>query len=162
RCGRLERPPMGNAFTSTTARSYVVPAILLLASWVCQPAVVSAQTNTGEIQGVVTDPSGAVLPGATVTAVQRGTGVTVGRRPDDRGLYFIPGLPVGEYTLLARLEGFKVLTRSGIVLQVGQRLDVPMVLPIGSQSESVTVAAAAPILQTASAEISDVINNARV
>jgi hypothetical protein len=129
---------------------------------VFQLARVSAQTNSGEIQGVVRDASGGVLPGATVTAVQLATGVTVERRTDDQGLYFIPGLAVGEYTLRVRLEGFKVVTQSGIILQVGQRLNVPIVLPIGSQSDSVTVTAAVPILQTANAEISDVINNARV
>src|SRR5689334_14446490 len=88
-----------------------------------------AQTNTGEIQGVVKDPSGAVLPGAAVTVLQLSTGVTVERRTDERGLYFIGALPIGEYTLRVGLDGFRTVTRSGLTLQVGQRLDVPIVLP---------------------------------
>jgi len=122
----------------------------------------AAQTNTGEIEGVVKDVSGGGLPGATVTVVQLSTGETVEGRTDDRGLFFIPGLPVGEYTVSVRLEGFKVVTRSGIFLRVGQRLEVPVVLPIGSQSESVTVTAAVPILQATNAEVSDIIDNIRV
>jgi carboxypeptidase family protein len=146
----------------TIARANLLRTILSVAVCTCSFTNAWAQTNTGEIQGVVKDASGAVLPGAMVTVVQLGTGVTVERRTDERGLYFIPGLPVGEYTVRASLDGFKVVTQSGIILQVGQRLEVPIVLPIGSQSESVTVTAAAPILQMANAEISDVIDNVRV
>lgn len=113
-----------------------------------------AQTNTAEIEGVVTDPLGGVLPGATVVVVHASTGLRLERVCDAGGRYFVPALPVGEYAVTVLLDGFKTTTRSGIVLQVGQRLDLPIVLPVGSRTEQVTVTAASPLLQTANAEVS--------
>src|SRR5262249_53377067 len=76
--------------------------------------------------------------------------------------FFIPALPVGEYSITVTLDGFKAVTRSDVVLQVGQRLDLPITLPIGDRSENVTVTGITPLLQTASAEVSDVIDNRQV
>jgi carboxypeptidase family protein len=88
----------------------------------------AAQTNTGEIQGTVKDPLGGVLSGATVVIVHVASGLRVERTSDDNGRFSAPALPVGEYTVTVTLEGFKVATRSELVLQVGQRLDLPITL----------------------------------
>ena len=121
-----------------------------------------AQYNTAEIGGVVADPQGAVLPGATVTAIHAASGLQVERTSDEQGRFFMPALPVGEYTLTVALPGFKQFTRKGLNLQVGQKVNLPITLDIGQISESVTVNADAPLLQTADAEVSDVIDNRKV
>src|SRR6476469_7579035 len=87
-----------------------------------------AQTNTGEIQGVVRDPLGGALPGATIVALHAVAGLRVERVSDESGRFFMPGLPVGDYGITVTLEGFKAVNR-GLTLQVGQRLDVPVTLP---------------------------------
>jgi len=120
------------------------------------------QTNTAEIQGTVSDPLGGVLPGAAVVATHLASGFTAERVSDARGRFFIAGLPVGEYSVTAALDGFKAVTRSDVVLRVGQRIELPIVLPIGSRAESVTVTGVSPLLQTANAEVSDVIDNRQV
>src|SRR5438128_3507343 len=86
----------------------------------------AAQTNTGEIQGVVKDPVGGVLPGAVIVVVHGTSGLRIERTSDQNGRFSIPALPVGEYEITATLEGFKAVTRSGLVLQVGQRLELPI------------------------------------
>src|ERR1700737_2892371 len=121
-----------------------------------------AQTNTGELQGVVQDPLGGVLPGASVVVVHTASGLRVERRSDDSGRFFIPALPVGDYTITVTLDGFKSITRSGLTLQVGQRLDVPVTLPLGNRTETLTVTGVTPLLQTANAEVSDIIDNRHV
>jgi hypothetical protein len=74
-----------------------------------------AQTNTGEIQGLVTDPTGAVLPGANVVVVHVASGLRIEHVSDSKGRFFIPALPVGEYTIAVVLDGFKAVTRSGLI-----------------------------------------------
>src|SRR3954468_8679779 len=125
-------------------------------------AAVSAQTNSGEIQGIVKDGQGAVVPGAAITVVQAGTGLKVERISDAGGRYFIPALPVGVYTVTVALDGFKTATLRNLILSVGQRLEVPIELAIGDRAEIVTVTGIPPLLQTANAEVSEIIDNARV
>ena len=122
----------------------------------------SAQYNTAEIGGIVKDAQGGVLPGATVTAFHLASGQRVERVTDEVGRFFLPALQVGEFTLSVELQGFRSFTQTGIVLRVGQRVEIPVVLTIGGLSEAVTITAEAPLLQTANAEISEVIANRQV
>ena len=121
-----------------------------------------AQTNTAEIQGVVRDALGGLLPGASVLVVGVASGSRVERASDEAGRFFIPALPVGEYTVTVTLNGFKTITRSHVTVQVGQRIELAITLPLGERTENVTVTGAVPLLQIANAEISDVIDNRRV
>ena len=121
-----------------------------------------AQYNTAEIAGVVKDAQGGALPGAVVTALRVATGLSVERTTDDAGRFFLPALPVGEYTVSIALRGFRPFTQAGLVLVVGQKVELPITLTVGPVSESVTISAELPILQTANAEVSDVINNRQV
>ena len=121
-----------------------------------------AQYNTVEIGGVVRDVQGGVLPGATVAAVQVASGFRIERSTDGGGRFLLPALPVGEYTVSVRLNGFRPFTQKGLVLTVGQRVDLPVTLTIGPVNESVTITAEAPLLHTANAEVSDVIHNRQV
>src|SRR5690242_1164251 len=122
-------------------RSVVVALILLLPT-----ATAWAQLATAELNGRVTDSSGAVLPGATVTATQTATGLVRSVVSDGDGNYLISNLPTGPYRLEISLQGFKSYVQTGLVLQVGATPTVNAALELGSLEESVTVEAAAPIV----------------
>src|SRR2546427_2814164 len=80
-----------------------------------------SQAITGTILGTITDPSGAVLPGVTVTAVNTGTNLTRQVITNESGNYSIPNLPTGNYRVEAELPGFKKEIRTTITLQLDQR-----------------------------------------
>ena len=121
-----------------------------------------AQFNTGEIGGIVTDSSGAVVPGATVTATHPASGIVVERVTDAEGRFYLPALRIGVWDIEVRLAGFGVQTRPGIVLAVGRVLNLEIPLSVEGVAEQVVVQARAPQLQTTNAEISDVIENREV
>ncbi len=122
----------------------------------------SAQFNTGEIGGVVSDSSGAVVPGATVTATHPASGIKVERVTDAEGRFYLPALRLGVWDVEVRLSGFSVQTRRGVVLEVGRVLNLEFALTVEGVAEQVVVQARAPQLQTTTAEISDVIENREV
>ena len=122
----------------------------------------SAQFNTGEIGGVVSDSSGAVVPGATVTATHPASGIKVERVTDAEGRFYLPALRLGVWDIEVRLSGFSVQTRRGVVLEVGRVLNLEFALSVEGVAEQVVVQARAPQLQTTTAEISDVIENREV
>jgi hypothetical protein len=145
--------------------SLIIKALGCLAPlimWFAGCATVVAQTNSGEIGGVVKDASGGVLPGATVVARHAASGLVVERVTDGEGRFFLPALPVGEWEISAELPGFSRATQKGIVLAIGRTLDLQFTLSLGALTEEVTVATTAPLLQTTTAEISDVIENRQV
>jgi hypothetical protein len=118
-----------------------------------------AQYNTGEIGGVVKDAQGGVLPGVSVSAMHLASGLKVERLSDAAGRFFLPALPVGEYSMTAELAGFRQLTQTGLTLRLGQRIEWSLTLEIGQLADTVTVTTEAPLLRTANAEIADVIDN---
>lgn len=121
-----------------------------------------AQTNTGDITGVVRDSSGGVLPGASVTATHRASGTVVERVTDTEGRVFLPALRVGEWDLTVALPGFGSQTHTGILLEIGRSLSLEFTMEVQGLAEQVVVRVATPLLQTATAEISDVIENREV
>lgn len=131
-------------------------AVLLLCG---ATGLTAAQTNTGEIAGVVRDAQGGVLPGTTVVAEHSESGTRVTRVTDEQGRYFLPSLRVGPYVISAELTGFRRLVQSGVVVQLGQTLALDFSLDVGGLTEEVRVTAAVPLLQRSNAEISDVIEN---
>ena len=134
-----------------------VATILLLTA-----AAASAQLATAELNGRVTDSSGAVLPGATVTATQTGTGLERTVVTDETGSYLLSNLPVGPYRLEVSLQGFRSYVQTGLVLTVGATPTVNAALELGSLEETVTVEAAAPIVDVRSAGISNVVENEEI
>jgi hypothetical protein len=117
---------------------------------------------TAQLNGRVTDESGAVLPGVTVTATQTDTGFTRTVVTDGEGAYVMPNLPTGPYQLEVTLQGFRTYQQTGIVLQVAATPTVNAVLAVGSLEETVSVEAAAPIVDVRSAGISEVVENERI
>src|SRR5687768_10947895 len=118
--------------------------------------------STGELAGRVTDESGAVLPGVTVTATQTDTAFSRTVVTDGEGAWVMPNMPPGPYRLEVSLQGFRTYVQTGIVLQVGQTPTLNAQLAVGNLEETVSVEAAAPIVDVRSAGISDVVENERI
>ena len=126
--------------------------------WVVVVAAILALPLTGfaqeaTITGTVTDSTGGVLPGVTVTAVQEATGNTYVSVSDALGIYRMPAR-VGGYRLTAELSGFTTATRSGVNLLLGQTANIPLQMSVTGVSESVTVTGEAPLLNTTQSTIS--------
>ena len=144
----------------TRALSAIATGVLFVMLATTAPAW--AQISTAEINGRVSDSSGAVLPGATVTMTQTATGLTRTVVTDASGLYLISNLPTGPYRLDVSLQGFRSYVQTGLVLQVGASPTVNATLALGSVEESITVEAAAPIVDVRSAGISSVVEQERI
>ena len=126
------------------------------------PLGLHAQVVTGSVVGVVRDASGAVVGGATITATNDQTGLRRVVKSNDTGNYLISSLPVGSYTLVAEGQGFSTQTIKNIVLEVTQEARIDIQLSVSVVQESVTVAGAAPLLNTENASLGDVVNTRRV
>ncbi len=113
-----------------------------------------AQITSATIVGTITDESGGALPGVTVTAKNVETGFTRTVPTDDVGAYRLEFLPIGKYNVEVVLSGFKTVTRSGIGLNVNDTVKVDVTLEVGGLSETITVAGEAPVVNTATADIS--------
>jgi hypothetical protein len=104
--------------------------------------------GTGTIQGTVTDPSGAAVPAASVTATNLGTGGRTDRKTSEAGFFALPLLPAGEYTVTVAATGFQTLTQTHVVVDALANVGLELKLQIGAASQSVTVEAAPSVLKT--------------
>lgn len=136
------------------------PIVWALALFV--PVIGYSQVNTATILGSVTDPSGAAVPKATVTVSNEQTGRTLTAATNAQGEYTIPFLQPGRYSVTARGTGFKEWRNTGLALAGGQELRLSSVLELGNVSESVTVTAEAPLVNTANAEQGHNVNSTRI
>ncbi|MBI2834426.1 MAG: carboxypeptidase regulatory-like domain-containing protein, partial [Acidobacteria bacterium] len=127
--------------------------VMLLAGFVMTGTQLAAQVITAEIGGSVVDESGAVLPGATVTARNTETGLERSAVSDERGRYTLLALPPGAYAIRAELPGFATQAREGLTLSINQSLVLNFSLKVASVAETVTVTGEAPLVQTTRAEL---------
>ena len=127
-----------------------------------QPARLSAQVVGATVSGTLTDPSGAVTPGANVSIRNIDTGVVSSTVTNNAGFYTIPNLAPGKYELTASASGFVTQVQSGIVLTVGQELVLNLSLKVGGTTEKVTVTGAAPTVNLANATMGGVNNSLTV
>jgi len=118
--------------------------------------------GTAQINGTVRDQTGAVLPGVEVTVTQNDTGITRSAITNETGSYVLSNLPIGPYRLEASLPGFRTYARSGIVLQVNSSPLVNPVLEVGQVTEQVEVQANATLVETRTAGVGQVVENARI
>lgn len=126
----------------------------LLAFLLVLPLAVSAQVTTATVLGSITDPGGAAVPAASVTARNIDTGLTRTVVTDDDGNYRIEFLPVGNYVVEVKAtSGFKRALRESIVLRVGDTARIDVALEVGAVNEEVTVSSAPPEVNTTSAEL---------
>ncbi|HET9179049.1 MAG TPA: TonB-dependent receptor [Terriglobia bacterium] len=112
-----------------------------------------AQGAVGTLNGTVMDPSGAVVPGATVIATNTATGVASKTTTTSAGAYTLPYLPYGTYSIRASAPGFQTAENSNIILRVAQVLTVNMRLSVGQVTQQVEVSSTPELLETGSAEI---------
>lgn len=134
---------------SSVISSFALVSLLLVSAF--------AQTSTSRITGVVTDPQGAVLPGAKVTAKNESTGVTYTAQSSSTGNYSFEALPVGSYEIRVEAQGFRTFASSANVLTVGSPLVVEVPMQIGATSEVVSVTGSYEKLATSNAALGDVI-----
>lgn len=134
-------------------------ALLLL---FCTASFLVAQNDRGTITGTVQDPAGAVVPNANVVATSVDTAAEFKTVTTATGNYTIPSLPAGVYNLSVEAPGFKKITQNGIEVQVAQVARIDIKLQVGSTTESITITAEAPLLQTENAQQSMVVTDERM
>ena len=133
----------------------VLGVVILLAAWA---ATTQAQTQGG-ISGLVTDSSGAAVPGATVTVTNTATRGTRNTTTNVEGLYTFPAVPPGTYALKVELQGFKTAEIRSFKVDVQQTVRVDVPLQLGALDETVTVIGESTLLNTQSTTIGTVIEN---
>ncbi|HEV2425251.1 MAG TPA: carboxypeptidase regulatory-like domain-containing protein [Terriglobia bacterium] len=116
----------------------------------------------GEITGSVTDPSGAVVPGATITATNTATGVPQTTLSTSAGTYTLHRLPVGTYTVAAEAKGFRQAQATQVTLDVSQQREVNFTLAVGGVTATVEVSAAPPLIDTTNATLANVVSSEQV
>jgi hypothetical protein len=135
-----------------------VRATLLLALLVATPAL----AQTGQINGVVTDNTGAVVPGATVKAVETATGLSRDTVTGEDGRYTFTSLRPTTYDITAELQGFRTAQRKGVLLQANQYLTVSFTIEVSNIAETVTVTGESPTVDVTSATLSEVVDSKRI
>jgi hypothetical protein len=127
------------------------------------PVILQGQgSSVGNITGAVIDPSGSAIPGATISIRNIHTNQTRETRTGEAGLYTVTSLPVGDYHLTATAQGFQRVEVSDVKLDVNATLRVDVAMTVGQVTETVEVAAQAPLLNTENASTGQVIEAKRV
>ena len=121
-----------------------------------------AQDSRGQIQGRVTDPSGAVISGAAVRAVNTATNQATPVATNQTGDFLVPFLLPGTYKVSVAAAGFKQWIRDGVGVQVNDRITLNATLTVGSAAESVSVTGDAPLVDASSASLGTVVDQRRV
>ncbi len=137
---------------------YPLCIVVLLVSSVFVPA----QDTRGSISGTVTDLQGAVISGASVVVTNTGTGSATRLTTNSNGYYEAPLLLLGAYSVSVESSGFKRYTRSGITLALGEQVQINVQLELGAATESVTITAEAPLLDTSSVSTGRVLSHREV
>ena len=133
-------------------------ATLFLVLLVASPAL----AQTGQINGVITDNTGGVVPGATVKAVEVATGLSRDTVTGADGRYTFTSLRPTTYDITAELTGFRTSQRKGVLLQANQNLTVNFAVELGALSETVTVAGQSSTVDVTSATLSEVVDSKRI
>jgi outer membrane receptor protein involved in Fe transport len=145
-----------------TFPSAVWPIIAVVVAAGLAAAPAKAQSTTATVRGTVSDEQGAPLPGATVTARQTETNVSRTVTTGALGQYFLPNLSAGTYELAAELSHFAPGKRAGLVLRVGQEIDVDFALKVGGLQESVEVVEEGTVLETTQNTIGTIITKEQI
>ena len=124
--------------------------------------LLGAQESTARLLGTVTDPTGAVIPRAAITARNVATGLQYKTTSSETGDYSLRSLPIGQYTVTAEAAGFRTSTISGLGLQVNQEARVDIRLTLGSAAETIEVQASSPLLVTDDSSVGQVVENVAI
>ena len=126
------------------------------------PVSVVAQTSSGVVEGTVTDASGALLPGVSVTARADATGFVRSVTTGEQGRFRVNELPPGAYSVRFELAGFRPVQQTGVVLTIGSDITLPVQLQLGSVQESVTVSARATLVDVTEKSVTSTITPTEV
>ena len=140
----------------------ILVAVCAIAALAAAAPAASAQQTTGNITGRITDDQGAAVPGVTVTGKNTETGFVRTDVSDGEGIYRLTAMPVGTYDISAELQGFSKFESKGIVLNVGQTLDVNVNLKVATLQEAITVSGATPLIETSSSSVGGVVDVGRI
>ena len=147
------------AAQTKVARIYQIAALALLLT---AGRLVAQIAGTGTIQGIVTDPTGAIVPDATVTLTEESTHVTRTIHSDKSGSYVFPNIEVGTYTVSVAAQGFQTYARTHNILEVGSNIGVDAKLTVGEAQQTVTVEAEGLALQTEDAKFKQTVDQREV
>jgi hypothetical protein len=132
-------------------------ALMVIGLTIAAGQALSAQT-TANISGTVTDETGGVLPGATISVTNAGTGISREAITDDQGRYRVTNLNIGTYDVTADMPGFQVRERRGIALTIGRDAVVDFAMSLGGVQEDVVVTGDAPLVDTRSGSLGAVVD----
>ena len=138
----------------------LLAGLLLAVLSFCVTAI--AQVTTGTILGTVRDPTGAVVPNATVTVTDAGKGTTTAAKTDTEGSYLVPNLLPGTYNLSVESQGFKRSIQNNIVIDIDQKAQIDFALETGGATETVEVTSAPPLIRLDSSELGEVVGKREV
>ena len=141
------------------SRILAVLCLLFVGLWAAQA---KAQLTSGNIAGAVTDQSGAAVPGAKVVVKNTETGVSRETVTGSGGRYEFPSLPSGSYEVTVTATGFQTSVRSGLTLSIGQNVVADHKLQVGAVTQEVTVTGEAPVVETTSATVSQLVDEKKV
>ncbi len=134
-------------------------SILLLIA--ATQAPLYAQLTT-QLTGVIRDASGAIIPAASVTVLNEGTGIKWDAKANQDGIYTVPLLQPGSYRVSVQAQGFRAVSRAGVQLEVAQTAALDFTLDVGAASESITVTDSAPLLDSGSNAIGGLVTSEKV
>lgn len=120
------------------------------------------QAPTGEVTGTITDATGAVISGASITVTSTARNISRAVTSNDSGVYSIPALPPDVYSIKVEMKGFKSDVRSGVELQVAQVARLDFVMQVGNVQDVVEVTGGAPVIETETTAVGTVIENRRI
>ncbi|HKQ80002.1 MAG TPA: TonB-dependent receptor [Blastocatellia bacterium] len=127
----------------------------------CAPFAL-AQQETATITGEVRDANGSVVPKATITVTNVETNATIRSETNDQGLYTVPSLKPGQYSITVEKSGFKKIVRSGVTLQVGQVAPLDVIMQVGELNTVVEIVEAATLLETETSSRGSVIDQKKI
>jgi hypothetical protein len=149
------------SFLGIRARTRIANCLICLVSiylFSLAAAWPQSQANTGSIEGVISDPSSRVIPGATVTVLNTDTNFSRKLTTDNEGRFRAPLLPLGSYRITVTAPSFGTLVRSGIDLAVGQTVNLQLSLSVASVEQTVNVTGDVPVVETSRVEQSTYID----
>jgi len=154
----MAAPSSMKSKASNSKRSIALAMVLFLIA-----AVAGAQTDTGKIAGSITDPTGAAVVGATVSATNEQNGLAKQDTSDASGHYDLPELPAGRYTLTVTFKGFQTSKLTNVVLDAASSREVPFKLVVGQVNQEVVVTSVAENqVNTADAQIASTLSGKQI
>ena len=147
-----------NADTASAKALSIHRTLRILTAILLAGACVWAQVGTASIRGAITDPSGAVVPGAHVVVKNVQTGTSMNLTTDTDGRYVAPTLPIGSYEVQVQAQGFETGVRQNIVLAVGEQREVNISLTVGQMSQQVAVQENVAQVDTSTSMVSGLIS----